>query len=128
MAVKVKEWKGAWWVFIDYQGRRKAKRVGSGKEGRRAAQAAAEKIQARLILGDTSLLDTPRPKVMALGQYAKAWHNESTTLPGAAQLRGDTGLCLTVAVPRKGWQPDDPRLFLATPMALANQACRGALS
>jgi integrase len=40
MAVKVKEWKGAWWVFIDYQGRRKAKRVGSGKAGQRAALAA----------------------------------------------------------------------------------------
>ena len=31
MAVKVKFHRGAWWLFIDYKGKRKAKRVGSEK-------------------------------------------------------------------------------------------------
>jgi len=44
MAVKVRERKGAWWLFVDYKGRRKARRVGVGKEGKKAAQTAAEQI------------------------------------------------------------------------------------
>lgn len=39
MGVKVKEWKGAWWVFVDHQGRRKAKRAGPGPRGRKLAEA-----------------------------------------------------------------------------------------
>jgi integrase len=61
MAVKVREWKGAWWVFVDHKGRRKAKRVGTGRPGKRAAETAAERIQARLTLGDWSLLDAEPP-------------------------------------------------------------------
>jgi hypothetical protein len=60
MGVKVREWKGAWWLFVDHQGRRKAKRVGSGKAGRKAANNAAEKIAAKLALGDRSVLE-PEP-------------------------------------------------------------------
>jgi hypothetical protein len=48
MGVKVKHHRNAWWLFIDYHGKRKAKRVGSSK---RAAEIAAEKIQARIALG-----------------------------------------------------------------------------
>ena len=64
MGVKVKHWKGAYWVFINHEGKRKAKRVGEGKTGKRAAELAAVKIQARLAQGDSSLLDeteSPRP-------------------------------------------------------------------
>jgi hypothetical protein len=31
MAVKVKQHKGAWWIFIDHRGKRKAKRIESSK-------------------------------------------------------------------------------------------------
>ena len=61
MAVKIKEHRGAWWLFVNHRGRRKAKRVGVGKPGKRAAEAAAELIQARLTLGDWSVLDVPDP-------------------------------------------------------------------
>ena len=50
MAVKVKQHTGAWWIFINYHGKRKAKRIGSSK---RAAEMAAEKIQAKIALGET---------------------------------------------------------------------------
>jgi integrase len=53
MAVKVKQHKGKWWVFIDHKGKRKAKCVGS----KQAAETAAKKIEAKLTLGDFSLLD-----------------------------------------------------------------------
>lgn len=48
MAVKVKQRKGKWWVFIDYKGKRKAKCVGTSK---RAAEEVAGKIQTRIALG-----------------------------------------------------------------------------
>ena len=54
MAVKVKAWKGAWWVFIDHHGQRKAKRIGAGAPGKKAAQKVALRIQARLVLGQTA--------------------------------------------------------------------------
>ncbi len=73
MSVKVRAWKGAWWIFIDHQGRRKAKRVGKGKEGQKAALAAAEKIQARLVLGDLSLLEESDPRELTLNEYAEQW-------------------------------------------------------
>ena len=44
MGVKVKTWKGAWWLFIDHEGQRKARRVGVGKPGKKAADLAATKI------------------------------------------------------------------------------------
>lgn len=47
MAVKVKERNGKWWLFIDYKGKRKAKKVGSKK----AALEAAAKIEAKITLG-----------------------------------------------------------------------------
>jgi integrase len=47
--------------------------VGEGKEGRRAALTAAEKIQARLVLGDLSLLEEAKPKEITLQEYAEQW-------------------------------------------------------
>jgi integrase len=57
MGVKIKERAddpGAWWLYIDHQGKRKAKRIGVGSKAKKAAELAALKIQARLALGDTS--------------------------------------------------------------------------
>jgi hypothetical protein len=69
MGVQVKAWKGAWWIFVNHKGQRKAKRVGTGKEGHRAAIAAAKKIQARLVLGDLSLLEESKPQEITLQAY-----------------------------------------------------------
>lgn len=54
MAVKIRRRKGAWWVFIDHKGKRKAKRIGTSKS---AAEEVAGKIAARLKLGDAGILD-----------------------------------------------------------------------
>lgn len=53
MGVKVRERNGAWWVFIDHHGQRKARRIGVGAPGKKAAQQIAQQIQARLALGHT---------------------------------------------------------------------------
>jgi hypothetical protein len=71
MGVKVRERNGGWWVFIDHKGRRRAKRCASKK----AAQIAADKIDAALRLGQVGVLDDERPvaKVPTFGEYATTW-------------------------------------------------------
>jgi integrase len=73
MGVKVRERNGAWWLFVDHQGRRKAKRVGVGKDGKKSADLAAIKIRARLAEGgDLSVLAGPAP-VPTFKEYAERW-------------------------------------------------------
>jgi integrase len=81
MAVKVREWRGAFWLFIDHHGRRKARRVGVGKTGKKSAELAAIRIQARLAEGgDLSVLEPPAI-IPSLKVYAERW------LDGVAALR-----------------------------------------
>jgi integrase len=61
MSVKVRERDGCWWLFIDHQGRRRAKKVGTGKHARRLAEAAATKIAARLLDGDLGIFESAEP-------------------------------------------------------------------
>lgn len=90
MAVKVKQHKGAWWIFIDHQGKRKAKRVGSSK---RAAEVAAEKIQARIALGQFGIQDEQQKRPFDtyfrtwLETYAHAHCKESTVAGYDASFR-----------------------------------------
>jgi hypothetical protein len=51
MGVKVRQWKGAWWVFVDHKRRRKAKRIGTGQAGLRAAEDIAKAYEVQLTLG-----------------------------------------------------------------------------
>jgi integrase len=76
-----------WWLFIDYKGRRKARRVGTGKVGMRAAKAAAEKIQAKLALGETALLDETRATAPTFMEFAEGWlkHVAAQRKPGTAE-------------------------------------------
>jgi integrase len=67
MGVKAKKYKGRWYVFINHQGKRKAKSVGS----RHAAEKVKREIEARIALGDFRLLnDQPPP---TLEEYAAEW-------------------------------------------------------
>ena len=61
MGVKVREVEGIWRVVVDWKGRRVSRNVGRGKDGRHAARTAAAQIQAKLALGDWSVLDPPMP-------------------------------------------------------------------
>ena len=81
MAVKVKHHKGKYWVFIDHKGKRKAKCIG---ESKRAAQQVAEKIQAKISLGQFAIMEEkPRRPFDAyfrnwLDTYVKAHCKERT--------------------------------------------------
>ena len=61
--VKLKHRDGSWWLFIDHHGRRKAKKVGAGKAGKRAAEDAQALIAAQLASGDLSIFSAPDPAV-----------------------------------------------------------------
>ena len=68
MGVNVRKFKGTWYVFIDFNGRRKAKKIGT----RQAAEEVRREIEARLALGDLSCLDKA-PPVPTFEAYAERW-------------------------------------------------------
>ena len=68
MAVKVRKKGGKWYVFVDWQGKRKAKCVGSNRE---AAETVRRAIEKRLALGTFSVgeeAETP-----SFAEYAERW-------------------------------------------------------
>jgi integrase len=55
MGVKVRFWKDAWWVFVNHQGKRKAKRIGDRETALKVARTIRERIAAgELHLGVSS--------------------------------------------------------------------------
>ncbi|MDY6987943.1 MAG: site-specific integrase [Thermodesulfobacteriota bacterium] len=72
MGVKVREkvkGSGEWWVFINHQGRRKSKRVGSED----LALEVAKKIEAKLTLGDLDLEKKEAVPCPTFSDYSKHW-------------------------------------------------------
>ncbi len=72
MAVTVREkpkGSGHWWIFINHQGKRKAKKIGKDK---RLARDVAKKIQAKLTLGDFDL-EQANKKCPTFKEYAEMW-------------------------------------------------------
>ena len=73
MGVKVRErpaGSGIWWLFIDHQGKRKAKKVGRDKK---LATDAAKKIEAKLTLGDFDIDEEPEAQLPTFQEYAENW-------------------------------------------------------
>ena len=72
MGVKVREkvkGSGEWWLYIDHNGKRKAKKIGRDK---RTALEAAKQIGAKLVLGDVGLLEKKEPCTL-FREYASTW-------------------------------------------------------
>ena len=67
MSVKVRKRNNAWWVFINYRGRRKAKKVGT----REAAEKVKRQIEAHLALGDFGFLEERKEPTFA--EYSEQW-------------------------------------------------------
>jgi len=76
MGVKVREkikGSGDWWIFINYNGKRKAKRIGKDKRG---ALEVAKKIDAKIVLGEFEVLEEPeRDYIPVFSDYATTWIN-----------------------------------------------------
>ena len=80
MGVKIRKHNGAWWLFISYHGKRKAKKVGT----RDAAEKVKREIEARLGLGDLGIFGSTKPQTFA--EYADRWlkhHAEVECKPSA---------------------------------------------
>lgn len=60
---------GVWWIFIDHQGKRKSKKVGTDRS---VAEKAARKIEAKLVLGDVGIVETSK-KVPTFKECAEMW-------------------------------------------------------
>jgi integrase len=72
MGVRVREkpkGSGIWYVFINHQGRRKSKKIGSDID---LAYEVAKKMEARLILGDFKMLNKKRPN-STFREYCQLW-------------------------------------------------------
>ncbi|SLM29779.1 Integrase family protein [Desulfamplus magnetovallimortis] len=72
MGAKVREKKkgsGEWWIFINHNGKRKAKKVGKDK---RVALEVAKKIEAKIALGDFND-DKEEEQNPLFGEYATMW-------------------------------------------------------
>jgi integrase len=70
MGVRVRERNGCWWVFVNHQNRRKAKKVGPGPEGLKLAKALADRLTVRLAYGED--IDPPSG-VPLFRDYAREW-------------------------------------------------------
>jgi integrase len=72
MAVKIRERDGKWWIYIDHNNKRKAKKVGT----KEAAEKLQKQIEARLIMGDLGLM-APKAKAAppepTFAEYQKTW-------------------------------------------------------
>jgi integrase len=70
MGAKVRKKDGAYYVFVNHRGKRKAKKIGVGEQARKAAEKAAAKIQAKLALGEFCLVE---PTIATFREYAETW-------------------------------------------------------
>lgn len=105
MGVKVREKpknSGVWWVFINHQGRRKAKKIGS----KRAAEEVAKKIEAKLTLSGMNLLEDKKKqesKASSFEEYAATWIK--VTVPATSKpstLRDYEGILKNHVLPEIG--------------------------
>jgi hypothetical protein len=69
MGVKIHKRGGKWYVFVNYHGRRKSKCVGS----REAAEQVRRQLEAKLALGDLSVLDPAGDEKPSFDTYADSW-------------------------------------------------------
>ncbi len=70
MSVRIRKRKGAWWIFICYRGKRKAKKIGT----REAAERVKREIEARLALGDVGIFT--QKQTPTFKEYADRWIRE----------------------------------------------------
>ena len=96
MGVKVRFWKGAWWVFVNAAGRRKAKRIGDRETALRVAQAIREKL-ARGELNLPAAQDG-----QTLRTYAAAWLKTATGTLKASTVTFYDGALDTHVLPALG--------------------------
>jgi len=72
MGVKIRKKNGKWYVFVNYNGKRKAKCVGVSRE---LAETVRRTLEAKLALGDIGFLEQAESKP-TLNEYSDRWFRE----------------------------------------------------
>jgi hypothetical protein len=72
MGVKVRLWKGGWWIFINHRGRRRAKKAGD----RDTALRVAKELRERLGRADLHL-PTAEADAVTFKQYSETWLDQA---------------------------------------------------
>lgn len=96
MGVKVREkprGSGIYFVFMNYKGRRKSKKIGKNK---RMALEIAKKIEARLILGEVDVMESN--DVPLFGNYVKSYYNSYSKLKHKPSTRASYQSVLDVHI------------------------------
>ena len=70
MGVKLKRYKGKWYLFVDYNSKRKAKCLGTDCK---LAEAIKRQVEAKLVLGNLGLFGADEQRLPTFGEYADAW-------------------------------------------------------
>ncbi len=75
MGAKLKKVHGAWYLYVNYQGRRKCKKIGFD---RKLAEEVRRQIEAKLALGDLGIFGptVAEPTTPTFGEYADQWLRE----------------------------------------------------
>jgi integrase len=70
MGVTIRKKDGSWYVFVNHNGQRKAKRIG---DSRAAAVQVKSALEAQLGLGDIGIFQETKSVVPTFGTYADLW-------------------------------------------------------
>jgi integrase len=98
MGVAVRKKDGAWFVFVNHNGKRKAKRIGNS---RATAVKVKRAIEAKIALGDFGLLDEQPPAVTMFSDYVTDWlDNYATHSCKASTVDGYRGIFNLYLKPR----------------------------
>ncbi len=99
MGVKIRKRGGKWYVFVIYRGRRKAKCIGS----REAAEHVRRQLEAKLALGDLSVLDSEAENAPNFETYADRWLKDYARIEcKASTAHGYEGVLAQYLRPRFG--------------------------
>lgn len=130
MSVKIRKRKSTWWIFVNHNGQRKAKQVGT----RAAAEEVKRELEARLALGDVGCLQSKTASaVQTFGDYADQWLIRYAKIEcKSSTVRSYEQLLRVHIKPRFGAKRitditrDDVKNFLAE-MSSATRSVNGAL-
>ena len=103
MGVKIRKRGGKWYVFVNCDGRRKAKCVGTSRE---LAEQVRRRLEAKLALGDLGFL--AEPSGLTLDEYSRRWLKQYAEV----ELKSSTVDCYAqflrlYVLPRFGQSPGD---------------------
>ena len=133
MGVKIRKLRGKWYLVIDHQGKRKKRAIGHDYK---IADEVRRQVEAKLALGDFSLLEDRQPEPeFTFQQYSDRWLTEyaELELKPSSVIKHRQVLRLYL-LPKFGQQSlssisrDDIKSFLASLAKPANSASRRSLS